>query len=72
VGDPDERRRGGGGVGREGAGEATWGGRSRGGDGRSNEVRREVAGRSGRAEAWWMRREEGGRKEAAWGGSEST
>jgi hypothetical protein len=54
VGDPDERRRGGGGVGREGAGEAAWGGRSRGGDGRSNEVGREVAGRSGRAEAWWM------------------
>jgi hypothetical protein len=46
---------------------AALGGRSRGGDGQSREVGREVARRFGRAEAWWRRRGEGGRREAVWG-----
>jgi hypothetical protein len=44
--------------------ELAWGGRSRGGDGRSSKVGREVAGRSELAEAAW----EGGHGEGVWGG----
>jgi hypothetical protein len=51
-----------------GVAEASWGERSRGGDGRSSEVGREVTGRSGRAETWRRRCGERGSGEAAWGG----
>jgi hypothetical protein len=51
-----------------GVAEAAWGGRLRGGDGRSSEVGREVARRYERAEAWRRRHGEGGRGDVAWGG----